>query len=415
MALDDSVGAPTTLAPLSDIPSLQRGLIAVSFFGFLSFATSVVLFFRLAWRLLTWGRKSGSSRVNQFVILLFNLIFADIQQSIAFLLNARWLSTNSITVGTSICWAQGWFVSTGDLASGLFTLAIAVHAFMDIVYDFRLGPRSFGAAIAGLWAFNFACAVIGVAMHPRDLYTRAGAWCWMDLKYENERLWLHYFWVILAEFGTVAIYALIWIILQRRVKAAFYTNSETALRARSAAKLIIAYPIVYVVCTLPLVKARLSSMNDKPVSFVELCVAGSMITSNGWLDVLLYTVTRADLFNSAQPADEQAGVLETFRHRPDQAFGTTTTIEANHHKHKKSLSRSGMRPSRSGFHTRSGSTEELFVPAIGNVKAETTVVVRTDNMEMDRIRQTGSEAHENENELSKDTLSLDSQSQTSRK
>ena len=59
-----------------------------------------------------------------------------------------------------------------------------------------------------------------------------------------------------------------------------------------AMKLIIAYPIVYVVCTLPLVKARLTSMAGRHVSFLELTIAGSMITSNGWLDVLLYCLTR---------------------------------------------------------------------------------------------------------------------------
>ncbi|KAK3062722.1 hypothetical protein LTR53_019232, partial [Teratosphaeriaceae sp. CCFEE 6253] len=108
------------------------------------------------------------------IILIFNLVFADIQQSIAFLLNVQWLVTNSVDVDAPTCWAQGWFVSTGDLASGVFTFAIAIHAFMDIVHDFRLGHKTFLAGIAGLWAFVYLCALIGIALHPSDFYTRAG-------------------------------------------------------------------------------------------------------------------------------------------------------------------------------------------------------------------------------------------------
>lgn len=119
--------------------------------------------------------------------MIFNLVFADIQQSIAFLLNAQWLRDNGIDVGTPTCWAQGWFVSTGDLASGVFTLAIALHSFLDIIHDYRLGHKAFLVCVAGLWIFVYLCAVIGIALHPTSLYTRAGAWCWVNLDFKNER------------------------------------------------------------------------------------------------------------------------------------------------------------------------------------------------------------------------------------
>ena len=278
---------------------------------------------------------------------------------------------------------------------------------MDIVFNFRLGRRSFGVAIAGLWVFNYILAIIGMGMHPNDLYERAGAWCWINTKYTNERLWLHYFWVIIAEFGTVIIYALVWLILQRRVKESFYTNSKTALRAKSAAKVIIAYPIVYVVCTLPLVKARLTSMAGQPVSFLELTVAGAMITSNGWLDVLLYTITRRSLLFGSDASD--GGVLDTFTHfRPDHAYGTTTVIEANN---KLTGAPSRRKLSQQGLHSRSQSTEELFTQSqTPGVKAETTVVVRTDTLEMDRIRE--AEAEASDVELGK-KASFESRSQKS--
>jgi hypothetical protein len=243
-----------------------------------------------------------------------------------------------------------------------------------------------------------------MAMHPSDFYSRAGAWCWVNIKYTNERLWLHYFWVIICEFGTVIVYAVIFIILQRRVRGAFYKDTETAVRARSAAKVIVVYPIVYVVCTLPLVKARLTSMANQPVTFVELCVAGAMITSNGWLDVLLYTLTRSSSIFDAESPNEKSGVLDTFRHRPDQVYGTTTVIEASPFKPGNKRSR----PSQSGLHSRTGSTEELWsAQQLQGGRKDTTVVVRTDTLEMDPIRRNLA----GEVELSKETDSLGSRSQ----
>ncbi|KAK0788093.1 hypothetical protein LTR75_012696 [Friedmanniomyces endolithicus] len=409
---DSLVNEPTTLAPLP--PTLHRGLIAVAVFGFLSFLTSLALLCRLGYRLVTWKRKS-QARVNQFTILLFNLVFADVQQSVAFLLNTEWLRRNALDVASPTCWAQGWFVSTGDLASDLFTLAIAVHSFLDIVHDFRLGHKAFLACLALLWAFVYVCAIIGVALHPSDFYVRAGAWCWINVKYSSERLWLHYFFVIVAEFGTVIIYALTYLILRRRVAESFYTTSDTALRARSAAKLIIAYPIVYVLCTLPLVIMRLTSMAGGAVTFPQLCVAGALITSNGWLDVLLYTVTRrALLFGSDEALDERSGVLDTFRLRPDAGFGVTTTIEAGGGGHvgRRPSSRHRRKGSQlggfvgggggggGGGQSPMGSTEELV--GLGGVKMQTVVQTVTESVEMETVGGKGRTSFDTRSQKSRD-------------
>ena len=298
------------------------------------------------------------------MILIFNLILADVQQSIAFMLNVQWLRDDAVTVGTSSCWAQGWFVSTGDLSSGLFTLAIAVHSYADIVHDYRLSHRPFLAAIGSLWIFNYAMAIIGIALHPADIYVRAGAWCWVNTQYSDERLWLHYFWILIAEFATVVIYSLIFSIIRQRVASSFY-DAETKDRASRAAKLVIAYPIIYVICTLPLVIARLMSMAGRPVTFTQLCIAGAMITSNGWLDVLLYSITRrALLFGRA---------FHTFRLRPDDSFGNVTTIEASGTIKSKKRQRWGSTTEAGSPHD---SQENLF--ELGGVKTETIVRVRSD-------------------------------------
>ena len=361
----------TTLDSLPNV--LTQGLTAVSTLGFLSFSLSAMLLFRLAYK---FARGTSKTRRNQFLILIFNLILADFQQSIAFMLNVEWLYRDAIAVGTSTCWAQGWFVSTGDLSSGLFTLAIALHSYADIVHDFRLSHRIFMSVIASLWAFNYLLAIASVALHPTDVFVRAGAWCWINNKYAPERLWLHYAWILVAEFGTVVIYAATFIIIRKRVASSFY-DVETKHRAQSAAKLVVAYPIIYVICTLPLVIARLMSMADRRGTYAQLCIAGAMITSNGWLDVLLYSVTRSSLlFGSDTGGPEQTRALDTFRVRPDDNFGTVTTIEAvigvnNKPKQRQRwLSTTSARvPMRSPY----DSQENLF--ELDKVKAETTVMV----------------------------------------
>jgi hypothetical protein len=169
-----------TLSPLP--PVLSQGLIAVSTFGFLSFFFSTSLFLFLTYRLISWRGKSGSQApTNQFLVLIYNLVLADIQQSIAFLLNVSSLRHDALEVGTRTCFAQGWFVSTGDLASSVWIFAIAVHTFFGVVKGHKLPSVQFYYAIAGLWIFVYVMAVIGVVLHPDDLYVRAGAWVCIDL------------------------------------------------------------------------------------------------------------------------------------------------------------------------------------------------------------------------------------------
>lgn len=175
MAKDPIVYGIHSLSPLP--PVLRHGLTAVSFFGYLSFISSTVLFIFLSYKLISW-RIRGQARkgYNQFVLLIYNLVLADIQQSIAFLLTSRWLAEDKIDVETSTCWAQGWFVSTGDLASGVWILTIAIHTFFALVKGYKLPYPVFVAAIFALWTFIYAMALVGILNHRDDFYVRAGAW-----------------------------------------------------------------------------------------------------------------------------------------------------------------------------------------------------------------------------------------------
>ena len=172
MKLDE---ASSTLSPLPDV--LSHGLVAVSTFGLLSFFCSTSLFFYLTYRLVSWQRRSRSKEpLNQFLVLIYNLLLADIQQALAFLLNISALKNNAILVGTPTCFAQGWFVSTGDLASSVFICAIALHTFFGVVREYRLPTTAFYCCIFGAWVFIYIMAALGPILHGRGFYVRASAW-----------------------------------------------------------------------------------------------------------------------------------------------------------------------------------------------------------------------------------------------
>jgi hypothetical protein len=213
-----------TLSPLP--PVLKHGLAAVSFFGFLSFLSTVSLLGYLSFKILKWTLRTSqpttycTSKVvtvqehdlpdehlcpqpagpvpqllpqtsmwkrlrddppNQFLVLILNLLFADVQQALAFLLNAAWLARGGVVVGNSMCWAQGWFVSTGDLASSVFISLIAVHTYLSVVHSYHMQTWAFYTMIASGWFFNYFMAILGVIItnngaETGGLYVRAGAW-----------------------------------------------------------------------------------------------------------------------------------------------------------------------------------------------------------------------------------------------
>jgi hypothetical protein len=133
-----------------------------------------------------------------------------------------------------------------------------------------------------------------------------------------------------SEFGTVITYVAIYTILIHRLHNAYYTPLA-AKHVKSIANLMVVYPMVYVVCTIPLASARMAAMSGSPPSLARLCLSGAMITSNGWLDVLLYTCTRRIMiFSDEPPADDNGfDTFSTFWATQPRRFGGECTISAH--------------------------------------------------------------------------------------
>jgi hypothetical protein len=155
----------------------RRGLIAISAIALCSFLTTGTLIAFITYRLIFWRRYYKSYiGYNQFVILIYNLLLADFQQALGFLLSMQWLVQNSIHAPSVVCFLQGWWLQVGDPASGLFVLAIAVHTFATVWLGRKLPHRWFTACVIGLWMFVGALAVIPTILHGIHTYVPAGAW-----------------------------------------------------------------------------------------------------------------------------------------------------------------------------------------------------------------------------------------------
>ncbi|KAK5656886.1 hypothetical protein OQA88_4437 [Cercophora sp. LCS_1] len=419
--LTDSEDATNTLSPLP--PVLRNGLAAVATFGFLSFFSSLWLFCYLSYKFVVWNintppakrptspepsspttsdingflvpanhfcppkgdekwtttpRETFWQRIkreppNQFLMLIYNLLLADIQQAMAFLLNIAWLSKDSLDVEDPTCWAQGWFISTGDLASSVFISFIAVHTYLGVVKGYRLPTWIFYTTIALCWAFTYATGILGVIITNNGagvggLYVRAGAWCWINSAFQDLRLTLHYLWIFICLAFTTIVYIAIYVHLQVHSKHSCahnnnnnnnYTsdhypnpdpNSPTPSSPRSFVSgtssmtkrlpplpasarhpTFLLYPIIYVLCTAPLAAGRIASMAGNNVPLSYFCFAGSMIASAGWLDVALYSSTRrAIVFSGEAPPSQDTGIgtFAFMRAAEAKPLGNVTSVSA---------------------------------------------------------------------------------------
>lgn len=71
------------------------------------------------------------------------------------------------------------------------------------------------------------------------------------------------------------------------------------------------FPMIYLLCTAPLAVGRLITLSGRMLSAEYFCFAGAMWTSNGWMNALLFSLTRGSILFQGSPDMESFG-LETF-------------------------------------------------------------------------------------------------------
>ncbi len=128
-------------------------------------------------------------------------------------------------------------------------------------------------------------------------------------------------WVFSVQLGTIILYAHVFIHLRKRLQTIREVGVQRSQgnkeRLSQAARYMILYPIIYIVLTLPIASGRMAAMAGNKLPIVFYGVAGSFLTSCGWLDTLLYTLTRRVFIKPERP---MTGVSSNVQSRASAAI-----------------------------------------------------------------------------------------------
>ncbi|KAL2004672.1 hypothetical protein VTN00DRAFT_3200 [Thermoascus crustaceus] len=387
MLLRSSDAASRTLSPRSTptpvvidpLPAVQRnGLIAVAILAVVSLVSVLSLLCFITYRLVFWRKDL---QYNQYIILIYNLLLADLQQAIAFLICFYWVAKNSIHSPSVACFLQGFWLQIGDPSSGLFVLAIAAHTFLLVTQGRKMEHWIFVACVVGIWAFVALLVIVPAASHGEDIFVPSGAWCWINERYETDRLWTHYIWIFLAEFGTVALYAIMFIQLRRRITQSAILGSqhtESLQRLKRVIGYMIIYPFAYVVLSLPLAAGRMATARGNNPSMAYFCVSGALMTCSGFVDVLMYTLTRKNLLIESEPSADRSYNNIFSNKRKSNPLTTLTGVDNKATRTDITALRRGSSDSSHGG--RDGSTDNIVQKGVelapmGHVYQHTTIEV----------------------------------------
>ncbi|GKZ17671.1 hypothetical protein AbraIFM66951_009653 [Aspergillus brasiliensis] len=350
----------------------RAGFIAMGVIALFSFISALGLLSFLTYRFIFWRKYYKRPLAeNQYVVLIYNLLLVDLQQATAFLICLHWVAKGHVYYPSAPCVLQGWWIQTGDPGSGLFVLAIALHTCAVVLRGRQLPYPIFVASVVALWLFIIILGLIPVGMFGSETFVISEAgWCWIGPDHETERLWVHYLWIFLAEFGTVVLYGLMFFYLRRRMKQSAtlrQNHQENLKRLNRVVIYMVIYPLVYLLLSLPLAAGRMSTARKVIPSRQYFAVAGSLMALSGFVDVLVYTLTRRHL------------LLETELSTTDRMYNYT---ESNAYQTHITTNRDGKKP-RMGSRFRRGMGMQSINDTVNdNRDSSTEDIVRKTDMEL---------------------------------
>ncbi|KAI1479973.1 hypothetical protein K445DRAFT_317575 [Daldinia sp. EC12] len=325
---------PNSLLHMED--RTYNGLLAIGTLATISLIFTSSLLSFVTWRMITWkSHYTSAVGRNQSVVLIYQLVLADFLQSLGFLISFHWVAERQIIGPNGACFAQGWLIQLGDVASAFFVLAIAIHTTYQVIISRSLSYRTFLYCVLGIWGLAVLLTSLAPIIGGRFVFQRAGVWCWISSDNEGLRLSLHYIWIFIVEFGSILVYATGFYYLFRVKRSDKIIvparSAETMRKARTA---MLAYAMVYTILSLPLAAGRMASMSNNQLSDEYYLFAGALFTCSGWVDTVLYTFTRrALLFDELNVYGRRTGAhVESGNHNKEPGFqrqSSTDSILAN--------------------------------------------------------------------------------------
>ncbi|OAX81034.1 hypothetical protein ACJ72_04628 [Emergomyces africanus] len=372
-------GAPLRI--ISPIPHENRiGMIVLFTCSLMSVMATGSLLVWLTYRLVYWRRfYTRYPGHNQFVVLIFNLLLADLHQATANMVSPYWLHMDKMSAYSPLCFAQGWLFNFGNISSALFVLTIAAHTFANVVTRKTLRHEVFVGCVIALWIFCVILTLLAPVLRGRYIFAPTGAWCWISNEFRNERLYLHYLWIFIAQIGIIIIYPTLYFIIRRRLAASKEfrgINDSSRPKFNKVLKTMILYPIAYIALSLPIAAGRTALMNYKDPGMPYFYAMGSLLVCSGWVDSLLYFLTRRRLLE----ADIQTETESTSNQNYNHSSGALRTIGGgirgvdSRHKHNSAPLKNPRAPQ-----TASSSTDHIIdgveLSDLGQVKKTTVIEI----------------------------------------
>lgn len=160
-------------------PAQHLGLLPLGALACISVLSTASLICYLTYEMIkSFKSRDVPGHRNQLLVLVYNLLWADLWQAFSFLFSFHWQHINMVLAPTNPCWTQAWFLHLGDVASGGFVLAIALHTWHKIIMRFnaQISHRTFVISIFGIWGFAVLMASLAPIMRGSDAFVRAGSW-----------------------------------------------------------------------------------------------------------------------------------------------------------------------------------------------------------------------------------------------
>ncbi|KAK8121878.1 hypothetical protein PG984_010548 [Apiospora sp. TS-2023a] len=290
---------------------------------------------------------SAEVATNPFLLLIYNLLLADIIQAVSFLLSVAWLHYDATYSGSVTCWIQGWLAMTGKLAASACLVFASGLTYMTVVRGYRASPRALYVSIAAVWLFTYVLAGAGVAITHNGRggggwFTWSNGWCWVNSNFREQRFWLGYFWIFLSVGLTILIYAAIFVTMLRRKKLSWrhmpdleedMDRDQQSLPPRGKKApprpsghhpVFLVYPFIYLLVTGPLATGRMLTMAGYNVSMTYYLFAGAISAAHGFLNVVLWSTC---ILFMGQKEQERLG-LDRFMQTPrERTYGNMVWIQ----------------------------------------------------------------------------------------
>ncbi|KAL8291548.1 hypothetical protein RQP46_002526 [Phenoliferia psychrophenolica] len=209
-------------------------------------------------------------------------------------MTARWLVKGAHGIYPSdTCTAQATLIQLGDLGSAFGSLLIGTHVALVLVWGYKIPKRVLYGIIVLQWVLVAFMAAIGpllVQQVDAPFYDWGGACPWP--RYQLFKLWFRYLWVCIVGAALFIIYGIIFVKLARGSNAILGERRNSNGGTRSAALVMIFYPLVYTATVLPLACFRLAALAGHAWSVDFQLAAGVIFTLSGFANCLVCTFTR---------------------------------------------------------------------------------------------------------------------------